>query len=170
MLERGLLLNEGMDLRESTGPTVIGGGLFLVTGEIPRRTDFEHGLPGSLMVENGKEIPDTVPDDQAVVIDLKESGLVVVSGCAHAGIVNTILYSRECTGGRPIYAVIGGFHLNGEPFRPAIQPTLEAVKRENPALVSPMHCTGLEAKSIFRNQLGTAYAESTVGTNFVFPF
>lgn len=169
MLEREVLLGRGMDLRENTGPAVIGEGLFLVTGEIPRRTNFEHGLPGSLMVEDGREIPDTVPDDQAVVIDLAGHGLVVVSGCAHAGIVNTILYSRKCGGGNSLYAAVGGFHLSGDPFRPAIQPTLQALEREGPALVSPMHCSGVEAKCIFRRRLGKAYAESAVGTRFVFP-
>lgn len=169
MLKRDELLRKGMDLRENTGPTLIGGGFFLITGEIPRRTEFEHGLPGSLMVEDGREIHDTVPDDQAVVGELKGHGLVVMSGCAHAGIVNTILYSRALTGGKPLHAVVGGFHLSGEPFRPAIQPTLQALQREKAAFVAPMHCTGIEAKNLFRGQLEPVYAESSVGTRFVFP-
>ncbi len=169
MLEREVLLDKGMDLRENTGPVVIGKELFLLTGEIPRRTNFEHGLPGSLMVEDGREIPDTVPDDQAVVVDLAGHGLAVVSGCAHAGIVNSILYARELTGGKPVYAVAGGFHLSGEPFRPALQPTLQALQREKPTFAAPMHCTGIEAKDLFRRELGPVYAESSVGTRFVLP-
>jgi 7,8-dihydropterin-6-yl-methyl-4-(beta-D-ribofuranosyl)aminobenzene 5'-phosphate synthase len=169
MLKRWNLGEKGVPVVESSGPSILGSGYFLVTGEIPRVTDFERGLPGSVMVVDGNEVPDTVPDDQAIVVDVEGRGLVIVSGCAHAGIVNTIYYARALTGGRPVHAVVGGFHLAGEPFRAALLPTLEAIRVEKPSLVAPMHCTGVKAKDMFRREMSGVNEESAVGTRFQLP-
>ncbi|MBN1858364.1 MBL fold metallo-hydrolase, partial [Candidatus Bipolaricaulota bacterium] len=83
ILTRSALNDAGIDVLESDGPRLVND-VFLVTGEIPRITPFEHGLPGSLHEMNGKLVPDAVIDDQAVVVDVDGHGLVVVSGCAHA--------------------------------------------------------------------------------------
>ena len=100
----------------------------------------------------------------------KDHGLVVISGCGHAGIVNTFRYARELTSGRPLYALLGGFHLPAPLFRPAIEPTLQAIMAENPKLVVPMHCTGIEAKARLRSKMGPIYVDSAVGTRFQLPF
>jgi 7,8-dihydropterin-6-yl-methyl-4-(beta-D-ribofuranosyl)aminobenzene 5'-phosphate synthase len=169
VLKREDLRRKGVEVIESSEPLVLGEGCFLITGEIPRVTDFEKALPGSVKEVDGELIPDLVTDDQAVVVDLDGYGLVVVSGCCHAGIVNTILYARQLTGGRPLYAVLGGFHLSGASFRSAIEPTLQALKAEEPAMVVPMHCTGVEAKALMRRELGPIRVDSSVGTRFVLP-
>ncbi len=168
MLTRSALNDAGIEVLESDGSQLVDD-VFLVTGEIPRVTPFEHGLPGSLHEMNGKLVPDAVIDDQAVIVDVDGHGLVVVSGCAHAGIVNTVLHARTLTGGRPIHAVIGGFHLSGKPFRDAIAPTLDAVEHEQPARIVPMHCTGVDAKRQFHERFGPSVSVSAVGTTFVFP-
>lgn len=67
----------------------------LVTGEIPRNTTFEKGMPGALARLNDELVQDTFKDDQSVIVDLKGKGLVVISGCAHSGIINSILYTKE---------------------------------------------------------------------------
>ncbi len=169
LLTRRDLQEAGIDLLETDVPRILDE-IFLVTGEIPRVTPFEHGLPGSVHEVDGELVPDAVIDDQAVIVDVDGYGLVVVSGCAHAGIVNTVLHSRTLTSGRPIFAVIGGFHLSGKPFRDAIAPTLDAIGHESPARIVPMHCTGVEAKQQFGERFGDRVAVSAVGTTFVFPF
>ena len=168
LLTRRDLQEAEIDLLETDVPRILDE-IFLVTGEIPRVTPFEHGLPGSVHEVDGVLVPDVVIDDQAVIVDVDGHGLVVVSGCAHAGIVNTVLHARTLTGGRPIYAVIGGFHLSGKPFRDAIAPTLDAVEHEQPARIVPMHCTGVDAKRQFHERFGDRVAVSAVGTTFVFP-
>lgn len=170
-----LLKREEMECRdvrivESLGPTLVGDGLFLVTGEIPRETTFEHGLPGSMKRVDGDLVPDPVIDDQAIAVDVRGHGLVVISGCAHAGIVNSVWYARELTDRQPVYAVLGGFHLSGEPFRAAIEPTIAVLRDETPSRIVPMHCTGVDAISRMRTAFGDRCRVSAVGTRFTFPF
>jgi len=170
LLEREEMTRRGVQIVESRGPTLLGDGLFLVTGEIPRESSFEHGLPGSVKRVDGELVPDPVVDDQAIVVDVRGHGLVVISGCAHAGIVNSVRYARTLTEMRPVYAVLGGFHLSGEPFRAAIEPTIAALRDEAPSRVVPMHCTGVDAISRMRTVFGDLFSVSAVGTRFSFPF
>ncbi len=86
-----------------------------------------------------------VLDDRALVINIKEKGLVIISGCAHAGIINTIRYSQQITGLTKVYAILGGFHLAGKEFEKRIEPTIEELKEINPELIVPSHCTGWRA-------------------------
>ena len=102
--ERGWITSANAELIETPVPTRIGKGLFLITGEIPRKNDFEKALPGSLMEVDGKLVPDNIADDQAVVVVLKNHGLVVLTGCAHAGIINTVDHARRLTGIDRVYA------------------------------------------------------------------
>ncbi len=88
----------------------------LVTGRIPRTTTYEKGFPLQYNedLNTNNLIPDPlVNDDQAIVANIKNKGLVVISGCTHAGIINTIRYAKLLTGINKIYSVIGGFHLTG---------------------------------------------------------
>lgn len=78
-------------------------------------------------------------DDRALVINVKRKWLVMVSGCAHAGIINTAFYARKITGNSKIYAIIGGFHLSGKECEERIGKTVEALKQLSPHLVVPMH-------------------------------
>lgn len=159
-----------IDVVEESGPSLVGNCSFLLTGEIPRKTDFEHALPGSVKEVEGKLVPDLILDDQAVIIDIKDHGIVVVSGCGHAGIVNTFQYARELADNRPLYALLGGFHLPAPLFTPAIEPTCRAIMAEEPKMVVPMHCTGVEAKAFMRQEMGNVYVDSAIGTRFRFPF
>jgi len=170
ILQRDDLSQRGIHIVESEGPTTIADGVFLVTGEIPRETPFELALPGALREVDGQRVPDTVVDDQAVVVAVRDHGVVVISGCAHAGIVNTIRYARELAAMRPLYAVVGGFHLSGTPFREAIAPTIQALRDEHPARLVPMHCTGVEATARMRMAFGDRCTVSAVGTRLGFPF
>jgi 7,8-dihydropterin-6-yl-methyl-4-(beta-D-ribofuranosyl)aminobenzene 5'-phosphate synthase len=105
---------------------------------------------------------DAIPDDQAVAFDLAE-GLVVLLGCAHAGVINTLESFSRLTGGRRIHAVIGGMHLDGaSPER--IRFTIEALERLDVQWIAPCHCTGIAAVCAFRAAFGDRCHPSPAGT------
>ncbi len=167
--EREWITAAGAELVETSGPVPAGEGMFLITGQIPRRTGFEKALPGSVMEVKGRLVPDVIIEDQAVVVLIRNYGLVILTGCAHAGVINTIRYARELTGCDEVYAVVGGFHLAGAPLRPALQPTVEALTEIGPRLLVPMHCTGVEAKSLLHRRFAQHTLVSGVGSTFLFP-
>jgi 7,8-dihydropterin-6-yl-methyl-4-(beta-D-ribofuranosyl)aminobenzene 5'-phosphate synthase len=157
----------GADVMENKGPLLLGQKSILVTGEVPRTTSFEKGMPGALIKRNGKFISDTFKDDQSLVINLGLKGLVVISGCAHSGIMNSVLYASQLTGQKKIYAVIGGFHLSGAVMEPLIEPTIKEMKKMNLQLISPMHCTGFKATTRFAEEMPEAFVLNSVGSRII---
>ncbi len=133
-------LDEGLGAY-TNGPAEILGGVW-TTGPIPRRTAFEDtGGPFYLDPEGAR--PDEMLDDQALVLE-NDDGLVVVLGCAHAGVVNTLDYVAELFPGRPIRTVLGGMHLI-RASRTRIAQTIEALRRHQVQRIGPGHCTGRQA-------------------------
>ena len=93
-------------------PYLIAENSILVTGEIPRKTSFEKGFSKHRVFSEGRWRPDPwIRDDRAIIINVKRKGLVIVSGCAHAGIVNTTLYAQHITGVKRLHAIMGGFPM-----------------------------------------------------------
>ena len=112
-------------------PYLIANDLACITGEIPRKTTFEKGsVQNRIYGENSWQPDPLVLDDRALVINIKSKGLVVISGCAHAGIINTIRYAQQITGLTKVYAILGGFHLAGKEFEKRIEPTMRRAKRD----------------------------------------
>jgi 7,8-dihydropterin-6-yl-methyl-4-(beta-D-ribofuranosyl)aminobenzene 5'-phosphate synthase len=141
----------------------------LVTGEIPRETDFEKGFPRQRVFSEGKWQPDPwVWDDRAIIINVKRKGLVIVSGCAHAGIVNTTLYARQITGVAKIHTIMGGFHLAGKECEQRISQTVEALRRLRPKIVVPSHCTGWRGKCAIFEAMPRAFVWNSVGNLYRF--
>jgi len=141
----------------------------LVTGEIPRKTDFEKGYPQQRVFINGKWQPDPwVWDDRALVINVKQKGLVIVSGCAHAGIVNTCLYAQRITRIAKIYAILGGFHLAGKEYEPRIDKTVKSLKQLNLALIAPSHCTGWRGSFAVAKAMPQAFVWNSVSNLYHF--
>ena len=139
-------------------------GLF-ATGEIPRQTDFED-VGGRFFLDAAGRHPDPLLDDQALFFESRE-GVVVVLGCAHAGVVNTLLHVEHLTGGKPIHAVLGGMHLlNASPER--MQKTLAALAQRDIRLLVPVHCTGWPATPSLWNQFGNRCATGGVGSRHIF--
>jgi len=165
-LKKEDLTRLGAKILESAEPVSLADGTVMVTGEVERTTPFEKGLPNATLERNGKEEKDSIRDDQAMAIHLKGKGLVVVSGCAHAGIVNTILHARKVTGVDEVYAVIGGFHLSGPMFEPIIEETVKALKAMNLKMIVPMHCTGWKAIQRFSQAFPDSFVLNSVGTTF----
>ncbi|MCI0557641.1 MAG: MBL fold metallo-hydrolase, partial [Nitrososphaera sp.] len=107
-------------------------------------------------------------DDQAVVLNVKDKGLVVITGCGHAGIINTLNCAKELTGEDRIYAVVGGMHLTGALFEPIIPRTMDELERLRPRYVVPCHCSGLKAMNEIARKMPDAFIQNGVGTNYVF--
>ena len=124
-----------------TGPAKLANGI-ITTGEIQRTTAFEN-VNGFLAAHKQKLIDDLMPDDQALIINLENKGLVIVSGCAHSGIINTIKHAQKITKTKNVYAVLGGFHLSADDER--IRATVDELKKLDLKFVGPCHCTGKKA-------------------------
>ena len=154
---------------EANAPVFLAENTILVSGEVPRTTDFEKGMPGACMEEQGEMVPDAIRDDQSLMINLAGRGLVVISGCAHSGIINSVLYARQLTGESRVAAVIGGFHLSGSDMEPLIESTLSELKQLSPDLIMPMHCTGWNAIQRLQNAFPESFVLSSVGTKLVLP-
>lgn len=166
--DRRILSQDGIEFIEERGPSYVLGGLVLVTGQVHRTTDFETGFPLHYALRNDEWQKDPyIHDDQAVVINVRTKGLVILTGCGHAGAINTIRQAQELTGEQKVHAVIGGFHLSGPLFEPIIAPTVAALKEMNPELVVPAHCTGWKAVHAIARELPQAFVQNSVGTRFV---
>jgi 7,8-dihydropterin-6-yl-methyl-4-(beta-D-ribofuranosyl)aminobenzene 5'-phosphate synthase len=157
----------GFDIVEAEKPSFLFEGSVLVTGEVARTTDFEHGMAPHQAFRDGAWEPDPlILDDQAVVMHVRGRGLVVLTGCGHAGVVNLTRYARHLTGVEDVHAVMGGFHLTGAGFEPIIPATVEALAALAPDVVVPAHCTGWKAATAFAARLPDAFVQNTVGTTF----
>jgi 7,8-dihydropterin-6-yl-methyl-4-(beta-D-ribofuranosyl)aminobenzene 5'-phosphate synthase len=157
----------GFDIVEAEQPSFLFEGSVLVTGEVARTTDFETGMAAHQAWRDGSWEPDPlILDDQALVIHVRGRGLVVLTGCGHAGVVNLTRYARHLTGVADIHAVMGGFHLTGPGFEPVIPPTVEALAELAPDVVVPAHCSGWKAATALAARLPEAFVQNTVGTRF----
>jgi len=123
----------------------------VTTGEVKRQTDFER-VKGFLKLGPDGLEEDKLLDDQALVIDTPK-GLVVITGCAHSGVVNTVLHARELMGKEEVYAVIGGFHLEGA-SEERIARTVEELANMRPEHIYACHCTGPRAFCAFLRAFG----------------
>jgi 7,8-dihydropterin-6-yl-methyl-4-(beta-D-ribofuranosyl)aminobenzene 5'-phosphate synthase len=153
-----------VEILESKTPTSIMNETILVSGEVKRTTAFEKGMPNALIERDGNLEPDPIKDDQALVMHLKDRGLVVISGCSHTGIVNTVRYAKKLTGVEKIHAVLGGFHLSGAFFEKILDQTIRELKALSPEVVVPMHCTGRKAMEQFSRQFPSAFVLNSVGS------
>jgi 7,8-dihydropterin-6-yl-methyl-4-(beta-D-ribofuranosyl)aminobenzene 5'-phosphate synthase len=166
-LSRGALEREGFEVIERRQPSLLVGGI-LITGEVDRVTEFEHGMPPQHQAWDGhgwRHDP-AVIDDQALVVNVRGRGLVIITGCGHAGVVNIIRQAMRLTGVSRLLAVIGGFHLSGPAFEPIIAPTVAALTELAPELIVPSHCTGWRAQHTLAVALPEAWVQSSVGTTY----
>jgi len=145
-------------------PVLFAESTFLVTGEITRETSFEKGfLQHRAFVDGAWQPEPLILDDRAIVLNFKRKGLVVLSGCAHAGIINTISYAQRISGIENVYAVIGGFHLAGKENERRITQTVKELAQISPKLVVPSHCTGWRGMCAIAKTLPEAFIWNSVG-------
>jgi len=162
---RETLEGAGMQLRTCTAPVEVAPGV-LATGPIPRVTGFEQVPPHFLTASAKKSdlVHDLLEDDQALILGSR-SAPVVVLGCAHAGIVNTLLYAAQLAGTNRFSLVIGGTHLiDADEMR--LQRTLEALRQFEIMKIAPCHCTGLRGQFALWQNLGAAFQANHTGDRF----
>ena len=167
-LSKGALEREGFQVIERREPSLLAGGSVLITGEVDRTTDFERGMPPAHQAWDGHGWGHDakIIDDQALIVNVRGRGLVVLTGCGHAGVVNIVRHAMRLTGVTRVHAVLGGFHLNGPAFEPVIEPTVAALTELAPALVVPAHCTGWRAQHALARALPDAWVQNSVGTSY----
>ena len=167
-LSKGALAREGFEVVERRVPSLLVDACVLITGEVDRTTEFERGMPRSHEAWDGgtwRHDP-LVVDDQALVVHLAGRGLVVLTGCGHAGVVNIVRHAMRLTGVDRLVAVIGGFHLGGSAFEPIIGPTVAALQELRPDLVVAGHCTGWRAQHALAAALPGAWVPSSAGSSY----
>jgi 7,8-dihydropterin-6-yl-methyl-4-(beta-D-ribofuranosyl)aminobenzene 5'-phosphate synthase len=167
-LVRDDLEQRNVEIVESETPTLIAEDMVMVTGTVERITQFEKGLPNALVEKDGEIVRDPIIDDQALVIKLNNKGLVIITGCAHAGVINTVMFAQKTTGEQKIHAVLGGFHLSGPFFEKIHDETFEELKKFDPDVILPMHCTGLKAIQRLQKEFPSSFALNSVGSKITF--
>ena len=141
---------------------------FLTIGEIPMLTDYEEIDSGLFEKKNGKMLPDELRDDLAMVIDA-DYGLVVILGCAHRGIINTLKQAQKVTGKELIYAAIGGTHLFSAP-KERWQKTAADLKEMGVQYLGASHCTGFRAAAFLAQEFGDRFFTNNSGSRWTLPF
>jgi 7,8-dihydropterin-6-yl-methyl-4-(beta-D-ribofuranosyl)aminobenzene 5'-phosphate synthase len=174
ILDRAALEQHRMIVQKNEGPSGLpeqkDDPCLIVSGQIPRETSYEKGFPSQYAEVEGKGLvhDPLIKDDQALVANVEGKGLVIISGCGHAGIINTINYAKKLGGTEKIYAVLGGFHLSGALYEDAIEPTVRALQNADPDYVVPCHCTGWKAINAIIQRMPQKFIQPSVGTKFVF--
>ena len=164
---RSALQGAGFEIIEERQPSFLFDNSVLITGEVDRTSGYEPGFPVQDAWRNDHWEPDPlVLDDQAVIVNVRDRGLVVITGCGHAGIVNISRYALALTGATEVYGLFGGFHLNGPLFEPLIEQVCTDLAALRPSLVVPAHCTGWRAQHALARTFGQAYVPDCVGTRF----
>jgi 7,8-dihydropterin-6-yl-methyl-4-(beta-D-ribofuranosyl)aminobenzene 5'-phosphate synthase len=151
-------------------PQLILDDLYYVSGEIPRVTAFETGMQGQhrrTLDGQGWEPDPLVIDERFIAVSVKGKGVIVLTACSHAGVVNVMTHARECFAGETLYGVLGGFHLSGGNER-IIPETVAELRAFELKMIAAAHCTGWRAVNALANAFGDAVAPAAVGKVYRF--
>jgi 7,8-dihydropterin-6-yl-methyl-4-(beta-D-ribofuranosyl)aminobenzene 5'-phosphate synthase len=167
-LSKRALEGEGLAVIERRQPSLLVEGSVLVTGEVDRTTEFELGMPAAHQAWTGSQWQHDplVIDDQALVVRVRGRGLVVLTGCSHAGAVNIVRHAQRLTGVAKLHALFGGLHLSGPAFEPSIAPTVEAFTEMSPDVIVAGHCTGWRAQHSLAAALPDAWVAGSSGSSY----
>ncbi len=165
-LDKARLEAYGVAVQEVSEPMeIIPGGY--ISGDIERSTPYETPIPNLLVKRGDRLVPDDFGGEQALFFNVKGKGLVILSGCAHAGIVNTVKHILNITGIDKVHAIMGGFHLINA-SQEKISNTIADIRSINPDIIAPLHCTGFEAVAAFMEAMPDAFFLNTAGTKYTF--
>ena len=160
---------EGAEVIEEPGQTLLLDSTVLISGQVERLTAFEQGFPIHYAHSDaGWELDPMIWDDQNAIVNVKDKGLVIVSGCSHAGAVNVLRNAQRLTGVERVAGFIGGLHLTGGLFEPIIAPTVDAFVAAGIGCLLPAHCTGWKAVHQLARALPDAFVQPAVGTVITF--
>jgi 7,8-dihydropterin-6-yl-methyl-4-(beta-D-ribofuranosyl)aminobenzene 5'-phosphate synthase len=167
-LSKRALEAEGFAVIERREPSLLVDGCVLITGEVDRTTEFEHGMPPPHQEWTGSawQHDPLVLDDQALVAHVRGRGLVLLTGCGPAGDNNIVRHARRLTDVPALHALVGGLHLSGPAFEPIIGPTVDALTDLTPGLLVPGHCTGWRAQHALAAALPSAWVAGSSGSSF----
>ncbi len=185
-LDRDALEARGLRVVLAKQPAVIAGHAF-TTGQIPRLTDFEKPPAAARLVAGpmdsacsvthfgltkveakpGELVSDNFQGEHATVYLVRDRGLVVITSCGHAGVINSVRQAQKASGVERVHAVVGGFHLAPAPDE-IVQKTVEAFKAINPDYIIPMHCTGLNTIIAIHREMPKKLVMPSTGTRVVF--
>lgn len=164
------LERHGATVIHSKKSQVVLDNLFFISGEIPRVTSFEKGLPGQ--VRRSKDGTNWEPDpllldERFIAVNIKNKGLLVFTACSHAGVVNVLKHAHHSFSAHPIHGVVGGFHLAG-PTEANIPDTVRELGKFNLTTIAAGHCTGWRAIGALATAFGDAVVPSSVGKIYKF--
>lgn len=163
------LEEEGLQLIEERGQTLLLDDTVLISGQVTRTTDFEKGFPIHYARSPAGWTPDPmIWDDQNAIVNVRGKGLVIVSGCSHAGAVNVLRNAQRLAGEKRVAGFIGGFHLTGGIFEPIIDPTVRGFIDAQVERILPAHCTGWKAVHALARAMPSAFVQPAVGTIITF--
>jgi 7,8-dihydropterin-6-yl-methyl-4-(beta-D-ribofuranosyl)aminobenzene 5'-phosphate synthase len=151
----------GADFRDCREPVRISENIW-ATGEVPMVTDFESIEPIFFVLEDGSYRPDTIPDDQALILR-SDKGLVIVLGCAHRGMINTVYHARQITGEEKVHTIVGGTHLFPKTDAQKKQ-AIAALRDIGVEKIGVSHCTGFDASMRLAREFGDAFFLNNAGT------
>jgi 7,8-dihydropterin-6-yl-methyl-4-(beta-D-ribofuranosyl)aminobenzene 5'-phosphate synthase len=161
----------GAEVIVTTEPQLLHDSMFFVSGEIPRVTPYERGFPGQVrLMQDGQswEPDELLMDERFLVINVAGKGLVVLSACSHAGVVNVLMHARDSFPSVPLHAVMGGLHLSG-PNEAVIPQTVEGLRTFDLKTIAAGHCTGWRALTALATAFGDKIlAPTAVGKRYVF--
>ena len=163
------LAEAGATVINNSEPHVVADGAFYISGEIPRVTAYEAGVPNHLTRSaDGKswESDPLIMDERFVSVHVKGKGQFVFSACSHAGIVNVLTHARSVLPTVPLYGAMGGLHLSGINER-VIPETVADLKKFGLKLLAPGHCTGWRAVSVMAREFGAELMPSAVGKKYL---
>lgn len=163
------LTGAGASVQSTRDAQVVAGDLFYVSGEIPRVTRYETGLPGHVKRSADGQTwePDPlIMDERFVSVLVKGRGQFVFSACSHAGIVNVLTHARATYPSVPLYGAMGGLHLSGS-TEPIIPDTVADLKRFDLGFLAPGHCTGWRAMGVLAREFGDELVPSAVGKRYL---
>jgi 7,8-dihydropterin-6-yl-methyl-4-(beta-D-ribofuranosyl)aminobenzene 5'-phosphate synthase len=163
------LANAGAEVINTRDPQLIADGAFFLSGEIPRLTSYEAGLPGHIRRSaDGKSWqPDPlIMDERFISVHVKDKGQFVFSACSHAGLINVLNHARSLFPQVPLYGAMGGLHLSGVTEK-IIPDTIGDLKGFGLKLLAPGHCTGWRAISAMAKVFGDELVPSAVGKRYV---
>lgn len=163
------LASAGADVVNTREPQIAGDGVFFISGEIPRLTKYEVGIPGHLRRSSDGQSwePDPlIMDERFVSVHVKNKGQFVFSACSHAGIINVLNHARSLFPDVPLYGAMGGLHLSGV-TEGIIPDTIRDLRGFDLKLLAPGHCTGWRAIVAMAKVFGEELVPSAVGKRYV---
>jgi len=163
------LSKAGANVISSREPQSVADGAFFVSGEIPRVTSYEAGVPNHLTRSadgNSWEPDPLIMDERFVSVHVKNKGQFVFSACSHAGLINVLTHARAVFPSVPLYGAMGGLHLSGINER-VIPETVADLKKFGLKVLAPGHCTGWRAVSQMAREFGDELVPSAVGKKYL---